>query len=397
MSNDCNQTCQNCADGCDDKCSGSVSDPDGGSASCPSCGARCRSCNDTCSSCSNNCKSCQCAGSGAAAVLLLTYWCDSGLIKKSTSRVLQVTGHCLDTESATELPSTFTLAESLTEAADCAGPVAITTRASGLRPGRWKVFAGLSGDDQVQVWSGTLPDRAVILGDKALETRIGAARYTSTHRPGLIHSAWMYLVAAGTLIALVLQAVVFAQRNIPLVPAGIVLLFSIAAGSAGAKCWFILKYRSRWSRFPKAGMCVQGFLLAATATAIASLLVAHLPVAVFMDAASPGLFVGLSIGRVGCFFVGCCAGRASKSRWAVWSSDGRLGMPRVPTQLLEAASCFLIGWMALFLQERLVAPGLIFLLGWGLYTVVRELIIFPRRARRPQISMALGAPGVQVP
>lgn len=385
MSNGCNQTCQNCADGCDSKCSGSYNDPEGGTTSCPSCGATCRSCNDSC-------KNCKCAGGGAAAMLLLTYWCGSNLIRKTVSRSLQVTGRSLDIEGAQGPGRVFSLTESLAEAADCNGPVAITTRVYDIAPGLWEVSAGLTGHNQMRVWSGTLPNRAVILGDEILETQVGAARYTSTQRPGLILSAWMYLVAAGTLIALVLQAVLFAQKNIPLVSAGVVLLLSIAAGAAGAKCWFTLKYRSRWSRFSRAGMCIQGFLVAASVTAIVSLLITHLPRGVFMDAAAPGLFVGLSIGRIGCFFVGCCAGKPSKSRWAVWSSDGRLGMSRVPTQLIEAVSCFLIGVMALLLRDRLVASGLIFFLGWGVYTVIRELIIFPRRAGSPKVSLGLSTP-----
>jgi len=61
------------------------------------------------------------------------------------------------------------------------------------------------------------------------------------------------------------------------------------------------------------------------------------------------VFVGMAIGRPGCFFAGCCSGRPTVSRWGLWSSDRRIGIRRIPIQLIEAAAALLIGVTALSL------------------------------------------------
>jgi redox-sensing transcriptional repressor len=40
--------------------------------------------------------------------------------------------------------------------------------------------------------------------------------------------------------------------------------------------------------------------------------------------------LGLAVGRVGCFFTGCCASRSSASRWALWSSNRSVGLRTRP-------------------------------------------------------------------
>src|SRR5260370_36366136 len=78
--------------------------------------------------------------------------------------------------------------------------------------------------------------------------------------------------------------------------------------------------------------------------AAAILLVAPgVPAGVFLDVTAPGLLVAMAVGRVGCFFVGCCGGPPTASRWGVWSSDQRVGARRIPTQLLESALAGILG------------------------------------------------------
>ena len=88
----------------------------------------------------------------------------------------------------------------------------------------------------------------------------------------------------------------------------------------------------------------------------------------------------MTIGRPGCFLGGCCAGRPTLSRWGLWSSDRRIGVRRIPVQLLEAAVSLLIAGAALALvlagPSRL--PGALFVGSFAIYTVGRQLM-FPLR------------------
>ena len=118
--------------------------------------------------------------------------------------------------------------------------------------------------------------------------------------------------------------------------------------------------------------------------AVAALLAFNLPIGVFLDAAAPGMFFAVAIGRLGCFFTGCCAGRCTRSRWGVWSSDRRVGARRVPTQLLESAAGLLIGVAAvlLVLFEVPGVSGLVFVATMAGYIAVRQMLLRLRAERR---------------
>src|SRR6516164_10979336 len=77
------------------------------------------------------------------------------------------------------------------------------------------------------------------------------------------------------------------------------------------------------------------------------LVVLDLPAGVFLDATAPGLLVAMAVGRVGCFFAGCCGGPPTASSFGVWSSDQRVGARRIPTQLLELVLAGILGLGAL--------------------------------------------------
>jgi len=115
-----------------------------------------------------------------------------------------------------------------------------------------------------------------------------------------------------------------------------------------------------------------------------AMLVVDVPIGVALDAIAPGLFLAVAIGRVGCFVTGCCAGRITGSRWAIWSSDRRIGARRIPTQLLESAVGLLIGLAALGLVVG-IAPaldGVVFLAGFAAYGAVRQALLRLRVERR---------------
>ena len=127
-----------------------------------------------------------------------------------------------------------------------------------------------------------------------------------------------------------------------------------------------------------------GFLIVAPVAAISALLVLNLPIGAFLDSVTPGIFFAVAIGRLGCFFTGCCAGRSTRSRWGVWSSDRRVGARRIPAQLLESATGLLLGSTAAFLvlNDASRVPGLMFVAAIVAYIVVRQFLLRLRAERR---------------
>jgi phosphatidylglycerol:prolipoprotein diacylglycerol transferase len=111
--------------------------------------------------------------------------------------------------------------------------------------------------------------------------------------------------------------------------------------------------------------------------AIASLLALGLPVGAYLDDVTPSLFFTVALGRVGCFFTGCCAGRVTTSGWGVWCSDQRIGARRVPTQLLESAAGLGLGVVSLVLVVGfdVAGNGTVFAVGFSVYLIIRSFLI----------------------
>jgi phosphatidylglycerol:prolipoprotein diacylglycerol transferase len=131
------------------------------------------------------------------------------------------------------------------------------------------------------------------------------------------------------------------------------------------------------------GWCIQGFIVGATVAATLLLAVLHMPIGVFLDATAPGLLVAMAVGRVGCFFAGCCGGPPTASRFGVWSSDQRVGARRIPTQLLESALAVSLG-LGVLVTVLLHGPagGALFVGGLAAYTLERQGILHLRAEPR---------------
>jgi hypothetical protein len=129
-----------------------------------------------------------------------------------------------------------------------------------------------------------------------------------------------------------------------------------------------------------AGACIQGFLLVALAVIAGGSVLLGLPVGAVLDLTTPGIFFGVAIGRPGCFFTGCCAGRPTRHSWGLVSSDRRLTARRFPVQLYEATAGLVLGLVSLSLLS-LSTPaveGVVFIVSVAAYTLVRQFL-FPLR------------------
>src|SRR5437667_5836660 len=191
---------------------------------------------------------------------------------------------------------------------------------------------------------------------------------------------WDAMATLGIAVALALQFLVISGDHLALGPWWAVTLVAIAVGIVGAKVWFIVLYR-REHRIE--GWCIQGFIAGATLTAAILLVVLDVPAGVFLDVTAPGLLVAMAVGRVGCFFAGCCGGPPTASRWGVWSSDQRVGARRIPTQLLESVLALSLGLGVLgVVLGHGPTDGAFFVAAMATYTLGRQDIMQQRAIPR---------------
>ncbi len=91
------------------------------------------------------------------------------------------------------------------------------------------------------------------------------------------------------------------------------------------------------------------------------------------DALVPALGLGLGIGRVGCFFRGCCCGKVTNLPWGVDFGDG---LDRHPTELYECA--FGLLWFLFTVARPKGEKGALFDLFIGSYFTFRFFLEFIR-------------------
>lgn len=272
----------------------------------------------------------------------------------------------------------FSVVETVARVVPGSGRITVTARAEGITAGRWAVSAAPVADsDDPAVDPRPLPARALAAGTTVF------APLVRVRAPGVQIGAWPALVGTGAGVALLVQAFLAARLSLPVIP---ILLLSVVAclvGLIGAKVYYLVEHpehRRRGLLASPGGMCLQGFVLAAVATIVVQALLEVIPVGELLDATAPGLLLGTAVGRIGCFLGGCCAGRPTASRWGLWSSDRRLGVRRIPTQLFESALALALGLVALgtVLIVGRGSGGTVFIGAIAAYTMGRQLL-FPLR------------------
>ena len=100
------------------------------------------------------------------------------------------------------------------------------------------------------------------------------------------------------------------------------------------------------------------------------------------DVAALGIPLGHAIGRLGCFFYGCCYGRPTVS-WVGMlfpseSPAGAAGVKVIPTQLISSAVLFIIFFIILYVKKKRKFDGQVFLTYLILYGLSRFVIEFFR-------------------
>ncbi len=350
--------------------------------------------------------------------LAVTYWFAPTLRPETYPVTIRFTGNRLGVTGRLQPNDQFTHDETIEHVVPGSGPLALTAKIGDLAPGKWVVTARAVEPGAQGLGRQTRANRKLRKErEQAVATPVSAssqlppllrlwyhwgpaagapehiAKPTHTHllpfarTPGILPGVWGVMVGLGVVAALITQSLALSHDHRTLGSLWVVWLATLAVGALGAKLWFIVTYRHErhW-----AGWCIQGFITGATGAAALTLVALHIAVGVFLDAVAPGVLFGMAIGRLGCFFAGCCGGPPTAAWWGVWSSDQHVCARRVPTQLLESALAARRGRVTLIVVlGHGPADGAIFVAGVAAYTLGRQGVLW---LRAEPLKTRLGLP-----
>ena len=180
-------------------------------------------------------------------------------------------------------------------------------------------------------------------------------------------------------------------------------IWVIVSGLIGAKLLLLVVEWDTYGRdlselftLVRSGGVFYGGLIAAVIVAVVYLWRHRMPIWSVTDAFAPGIALGHVVGRMGCFFAGCCFGRPADVPWAVTfrseyaaqNIGTPINVPLHPTQLYEAGAELLILGLLLMTERRgRLFPGRTFWLYMLLYGVSRFVIEFYRGDVRGVVGM----------
>jgi phosphatidylglycerol:prolipoprotein diacylglycerol transferase len=308
----------------------------------------------------------------------LTYWFDAAPTGDPYPVSVRFTGRRVSGEEPAGPRDTFETVRTLERVLPGSGRIALTTRVRDVRLGTWEVTA-TPVLPKAADGSRTLPPPIPMPRGSAIGTS-AFLPVVNVRAPGVRIGAWPALVGLGFIAALILQWVLGVQRDLPVGRILLVALLAGLVGLVGAKVYYLQTHHEEKAKALTAGMSVQGFVIAAVSVLVLAGWAAGIPVGAMLDVTAPGLLLGMTIGRLGCFFGGCCVGLPTASRWGIWSSDRGVGVRRIPVQLFESAMAGTVATLTL-LAVLLLDPavdGLLFVAGLSAYTLGRQ-VLFPLR------------------
>lgn len=325
--------------------------------------------------------------------LVVSHWFDPGQTGEPYAATIRLTGRRSEVSGKPRPGDSFEHEEKIDHVLPGSGPVSISSWIYGLPPGEWSVSAELTrprADARGHRMVGSARPDVQALHSTAWSWRywsaspgpavvIAKTRWTPIARlariPAALPGSLPVLVAIGAVTALALQVSLLGNKGVDIIAALLVTGIAAISGLIGAKLWYAVLHPKEPILQP--GWAVDGFLVVAPVAAITGLLASGLPVGAYVDAVTPGLFLTVALGRVGCFLTGCCAGRVTASRWGIWSSDQRIGARRIPTQLLESATGLVIGvvTLVLALASDVAGSGVLFATAFAAYLLIRQLLL----------------------
>lgn len=210
----------------------------------------------------------------------------------------------------------------------------------------------------------------------------------------LVGAATIYtygvLLAAAYLIGLKLAMVRARARGLDQARVLDLGIYIIISALVGAKLLLLVTDFDAYTSNPRellslarSGGVFYGGLILAVVVAIFYIRRIGLPLWTTCDVFAPGIALGHVVGRLGCFFAGCCFGKETDLPWGITFTDPfananvgtPLNVPLHPTQLYEAGAEGLILIFLLATESRgRRFPGRTFWLYMLLYAISRFVI-----------------------
>ena len=209
------------------------------------------------------------------------------------------------------------------------------------------------------------------------------------------------LLATAFLVALIVAARLAQRDGLPrerIYDLGLWVLLAALIGSKVLMLWTEPAYRENPLQlfsldFLRSGGVFYGGLIGAILTGYFLSRYYKLPWWKTADAFAPGIALGQTIGRLGCFSAGCCWGKPTNLPWGVRFTElGHeiTGVPidehLHPTQLYEALATLLFFFFLIWLHRRKRFDGQVILFYTVLYGTARFLIEFVRDDPRGDIA-----------
>lgn len=201
---------------------------------------------------------------------------------------------------------------------------------------------------------------------------------------GLDIPAYSFFTALGLLAGLILYFYETKRKQASSGNGIFIVIGSLVGGVLGAKLLeFAINYKFVIQNFSKiniffSGKTIIGGLIGGTAGVIITKKILGIKEK-RGNFFAPAIAISVAIGRIGCFFRGCCYGKATSLPWGVNFGDGIL---RQPTQIYEAL--FMLA-MFMYLQKvkdnKEIQPGQMFKILMIVYFIFRFLIEFIRVER----------------
>jgi phosphatidylglycerol:prolipoprotein diacylglycerol transferase len=154
------------------------------------------------------------------------------------------------------------------------------------------------------------------------------------------------------------------------------LLWVLVGGIAGGRLLFVVINAPYYINDPlrifmltEGGLAVQGAILSGIFFCWVLCRIKKLPFLRILDLFAPYAALGQSIGRIGCFFNGCCYGRAIRSgAGVIFPGDS---VVRIPTQLYSSLGLVILFALLLFLRDKKKYDGFVFFMYCCLYSLFR--------------------------
>jgi len=158
--------------------------------------------------------------------------------------------------------------------------------------------------------------------------------------------------------------------------------WAVLWGILGARVFYIFLNADYFLEFPfeifmlqKGGLAWQGSLIAGVLAGVFFIRRKKLPLLILLDIAAPFIALGHAIGRIGCFFNGCCYGKPSA--WGIYFPVWQEYL--LPTQLYMVAGELAVFLVLRFFQKRSDRPlGQVFVLYLMLSSLERFVVEFFR-------------------